>query len=163
MRSASERPGSRPALTAERGGTEDGSGSGDVRGALADALSVVGDRWSLLVVWTLLDGPSRFSELLEATPGLAPSVLTQRLRRLVASGVVRAEPYSHRPPRLTYRLTERGTALAGPATLLAAWAGDAGAWMPTHDACGGALEVRWYCPACESLAGLAETEELFEA
>jgi len=137
--------------------------SGDGRAALAEALSAVGDRWSLLLVWTLLDGASRFSELLDATPGLAPSVLAQRLRSLVAGGVVRAEPYSERPTRLAYHLTERGAALAGPAALLAAWAGDAGARTPTHDACGSALEVRWYCPTCDSLAGVPEAEEVFEA
>ena len=171
MTSATEWSPSGPRPIGQRGRARRGAGgdaggeaaSGDARAALAEALSAVGDRWSLLLVWTLLDGPSRFSELLDATPGLAPSVLTQRLRRLVASGVVRAEPYSERPPRLTYRLTERGAALAGPAALLAAWAGPAGAWAPTHEACGSALEVRWYCPACDSLAGIPETEEVFEA
>ena len=51
------------------------------RSALADALAAVGDRWTLLLVAALLDGPRRFGELQEEVAGIAPNVLTQRLRR----------------------------------------------------------------------------------
>ena len=46
------------------------------------ALERVGDRWSLLVVEALLDGPQRFADLATRVPGIAPNILTQRLRRL---------------------------------------------------------------------------------
>ena len=49
---------------------------------LAAALERVGDRWSFLLVETLLDGSRRFNELIEQMPGLAPNILTDRLRRL---------------------------------------------------------------------------------
>ena len=52
--------------------------------ALAGALARVGDRWSLLVVDALSDGPRRFADLEAAVPGIATNVLTQRLRRLEA-------------------------------------------------------------------------------
>ena len=91
------------------------------RAALDVALAALGDRWSLLVVAALLDGPRRFGELQEAVAGIAPNVLTARLRSLEAHGVLVAEPYSHRPLRYRYELTARGEELAEPLRLLAAW------------------------------------------
>ena len=64
---------------------------------LEAALERVGDRWSLLIVEALLDGPRRFSELGEALPGIAPNILTDRLRRLEREGIVVATPYQQRP------------------------------------------------------------------
>ncbi|HEX2142628.1 MAG TPA: helix-turn-helix domain-containing protein, partial [Candidatus Limnocylindria bacterium] len=66
---------------------------------LAAALERVGDRWSLLLVEALLQGPRRFGELGESVPGIAPNILADRLRRLEAERVVRSQPYSERPPR----------------------------------------------------------------
>ena len=65
--------------------------------ALDVAMARVGDRWTLLVVDALLDGPRRFKDLEAAVPGLAPNVLSARLRRLEREGLVVAVPYSERP------------------------------------------------------------------
>jgi DNA-binding HxlR family transcriptional regulator len=118
--------------------------------ALADALRRVGDRWSLLVVAALLDGPRRFGDLERAVPGVTSSVLASRLRQLESDGLVVATPYSTRPARVDYRLTATGEELAGAVRLLAAWAAAApgGSDVPTHRTCGTPLEVRWWCPAC---------------
>ena len=91
------------------------------RAALDRALAALGDRWSLLVVAALLEDPRRFGELQEALRGIAPNVLTARLRSLEEHGVVVAEPYSERPLRYRYELTSRGEELAEPLRLLAAW------------------------------------------
>ncbi len=85
------------------------------------ALRVVGDRWSLLVVAALLDGPRRFGDLEAAVPGIATNVLTQWLKRLEADRLVVAVPYSRRPVRYAYELTERGAGLADPLDRLANW------------------------------------------
>ena len=117
---------------------------------LADALERVGDRWTLLVVAALLDGPRRFNELQEELEGIAPNVLSARLKALTEQALVLAQPYSERPPRFAYELSESGRELAGALRLLADWgARSAGAEPYRHDACGSALEARWYCPACE--------------
>jgi DNA-binding HxlR family transcriptional regulator len=121
------------------------------RSALAEALDRVGDRWTLLLVEALLDGPRRFGDLQTAVPGIAPNVLTQRLRHLEREALVIARPYSRRPPRFTYELSESGAELAGALRLLA----DSGARQaedvetPHHEPCGTSLEARWWCPACE--------------
>src|SRR4051794_28907485 len=113
--------------------------------ALAAALDRVGDRWSLLVVDALLLGPRRFNELLEAVAGIAPNILTDRLRRLEREGVLVARAYSERPPRMEYALTADGRELAGALRLMADWgarrspAGDAEHDPLRHDACGTAL------------------------
>jgi DNA-binding HxlR family transcriptional regulator len=111
------------------------------------AVGRVGDRWSLLVVDALVDGPRRWRDLREALPGIAPNVLADRLRRLAREGVVASTPYSERPLRVAYELTEDGAALAGVLRLLAAWGGEDAAG-PIHHACGTPTEVRWFCPTC---------------
>lgn len=118
--------------------------------ALTRALDRVGDRWSLLVVEALLGGPRRWSDLSEGIPGIAPNVLSDRLRRLEEHGVVTAEPYSERPLRHTYGLTSAGRDLAGALRLLTDWGarGEEGSG-PRHPACGTALEARWHCPTCD--------------
>jgi DNA-binding HxlR family transcriptional regulator len=117
---------------------------------LADALARVGDRWTLLVVAALLDGPLRFNELQAQLDGIAPNVLSARLKALAENALVVAQPYSDRPPRFVYELSDSGRELAGALRLLADWgARSAGAEPLRHTACGTALEARWWCPTCE--------------
>lgn len=127
---------------------------------LAAALASVGDRWTLLIVAALLDGPRRFGDLEGEVSGIAPNVLTQRLRRLEEEGLAIAQPYSERPPRYVYELSEAGRGLAGVLRLLADWgARHSGAEPPRHAACGTPLEALWYCPTCETPVGPAEGGE----
>ena len=112
------------------------------------ALERVGDRWSLLIIEALLDGPRRFNDLATAVAGIAPNILTDRLRRLERDGVLVGQRYSQRPVRLAYELTADGRELAGVLRLLAAWGSGAESEGLRHTACGTALEARWYCPTC---------------
>ena len=80
---------------------------------VAHALDVVGERWTLLIVRDLLFGPLRFSDLRDGLPGLAPNLLTDRLRFLVGTGLVERVEDPPPPRRTVYRLTERGREL-GP-------------------------------------------------
>jgi DNA-binding HxlR family transcriptional regulator len=125
----------------------------EARSPLAEALARVGDRWILLIVEALLDGPRRFNELQDELPGIAASILSERLKRLERDGLLLARPYSDRPPRAIYQLTADGRELAGALRLLAAWgAGHADpAQALVHPACGTPVEARWYCPTCDQL------------
>src|SRR5438067_9039058 len=122
------------------------------RSALADALAAVGDRWTLLLVAALLDGPRRFGELQEEVEGIAPNVLTQRLRQLERNALLVARPYSDRPPRFVYELSASGRELAGALRLLAGWgarnAEDASP-APRHTVRGTPMDARWWCPTGE--------------
>jgi DNA-binding HxlR family transcriptional regulator len=127
---------------------------------LAAALDRVGDRWSLLLAEALLDGPRRFNELGERVSGIAPNILSDRLRRLERAGIVRAVPYSRRPVRMEYALTADGAELAGALRLLADWgARREGPDAPEplrHVLCGTPLEARWHCPTCGLVVGERE-------
>ena len=130
---------------------------------LAEAVGRVGDRWALLLVHALLDGPRRFNDLLDDT-GIAPNVLTARLRHLEQHGVVVAMPYSRRPPRFVYQLTAAGQELAGALRLLAQWgAGRTGddAEPLRHQPCGSPMEARWYCPACAAVVDEGDDQVRF--
>src|SRR5262245_42324345 len=78
--------------------------------SIARALEVVGDRWTLLIVRDVALGVRRFDELLVGL-GVASNVLSDRLSRLVADGVLERVAYSDRPVRYEYRLTDKGREL----------------------------------------------------
>ncbi|MCU1491018.1 MAG: HxlR family transcriptional regulator [Acidimicrobiaceae bacterium] len=120
---------------------------------LTRALERVGDRWTLLAVAALLDGPRRFGELGLAMPGISTNVLTSRLRALEQSGVVIATAYTNRPPRYEYELTDVGRDLAGAIQHLAVWGARAGQEGENlvHRACSTPLEVRYFCPICNEV------------
>jgi DNA-binding HxlR family transcriptional regulator len=120
---------------------------------LAEALGLVGDRWTLLVVDALLPGPRRFNDLLSQIPGIAANILSERLKRLERHRLLVARTYTERPPRAAYQLTAEGTELAGALRLLAHWGARHAdlADAPRHLACGTPIEARWYCPTCDLL------------
>ena len=129
--------------------------------ALDRALATVGDRWTLLVVAALLEGPRRFGDLQETVPGIATNMLTQRLRALQEEGLVTAERYSAKPPRYAYELSAPGRELAGTLRLLADWAARhrPDAEPLRHSVCGTPLEAAWYCPTCEVVEKDADAAE----
>jgi DNA-binding HxlR family transcriptional regulator len=85
--------------------------------ALARALDVVGDRWALLVVRELLEGPRRYGELLNGLPDIATNLLADRLRSLESAGVIAHDQVG------LYSLTEWGYGLRGVLNALGRWAG----------------------------------------
>jgi len=129
---------------------------------LAAALERVGDRWSLLLVEALLPGPRRFGELEGAVSGIAPNILADRLRRLESERIVSATPYSERPPRFAYALTDEGAELAGALRLLADWGSRVSRESEPlrHAACGTPVEARWYCPTCDRPVEGQEAEQV---
>lgn len=129
--------------------------------ALEAALERIGERWALLVVDALLEGPKRFSDLEETVPGIASNILSQRLKHLEREALLVARPYQKRPVRLSYELTAAGRELAGALRLLAQWgARGSGEAALTHATCGSPLEARWYCPTCARTVDDAEPAEL---
>jgi DNA-binding HxlR family transcriptional regulator len=128
---------------------------------LAEAVARVGDRWTLLIVESLLDGPLRFADLVERI-GIASNILSQRLKRLEQDALIVAQPYSDRPRRFEYQLTESGRELAGALRLLAHWGArhSEAAEQLRHSSCGTPLEARWYCPTCARAVDDGETTDV---
>lgn len=88
---------------------------------VARGLSVIGDRWTMLVLRDCFLGVRRFEQMQERL-GITRHVLADRLRKLEANGVLRRERYQERPPRHEYRLTERGKALYPVLVSVIEWA-----------------------------------------
>jgi DNA-binding HxlR family transcriptional regulator len=90
--------------------------------AVRDVLSRVGDKWSVLIVAMLKEGPMRFSELRRAIAGVSQRMLTLTLRGLERDGLVTRTVLPTNPPRVDYALTRLGATLLEPVLALAAWA-----------------------------------------
>lgn len=89
--------------------------------AAAKALDVVGERWSLLVVRELLDGPRRYTDLQAGLPGISTDMLAARLRDLETTGVIMRDTLPPPGAAKVYVLTPLGDGLRGPITELARW------------------------------------------
>jgi len=90
--------------------------------AVREVLNRVGDKWSVLIVGLLADGPKRFSELRRTVEGISQRMLTLTLRGLERDGLVTRTVYPTIPPRVEYELTELGRTLRKPIQSLAKWA-----------------------------------------
>src|SRR5690349_2389952 len=78
---------------------------------VAKSLEFLGERWTLLIVRDLLRGAKKFQDFQESLAGVAPAVLSHRLKVLEDNGIVGRRLYSEHPPRAEYTLTERGLEL----------------------------------------------------
>jgi DNA-binding HxlR family transcriptional regulator len=118
---------------------------------VAKTLEVIGDRWTLLVVRDLLRGTQRFQDLLDTLPGIAPTILSARLKLMEEHGLIQRRLYSDHPPRAEYSLTERGRELGMVVGALAAWGGRHVHRQSrlVHTGCGHPVSVGYYCPDCK--------------
>jgi DNA-binding HxlR family transcriptional regulator len=90
--------------------------------AASEVLSRVGDKWTVLVVWTLGDSPKRFNELRKSLGSISQRMLTLTLRALERDGLVKRTVFATIPPRVDYELTKLGRSLLGPVSELGLWA-----------------------------------------
>ena len=95
---------------------------GPICRSVAPVLNRVGDKWSMLIVMLLADGPKRFMELKRAIDGISQRMLTLSLRNLERDGLVSRTVTPPIPPRVDYELTELGLSLREPDQALGAWA-----------------------------------------
>jgi DNA-binding HxlR family transcriptional regulator len=94
---------------------------GDCR-SVASVLARIGDKWSVLVIMLLADGPRRFNELKRTIGSISQRMLTLTLRGLQRDGLVKRTMFSTIPPRVDYELTELGRGLTKPVMALGQWA-----------------------------------------
>lgn len=129
---------------------------------VAHSTTLIGDKWSILVVRELLLGQSRFQDL-QAQTGATSQMLAARLKRLVADGLVAREAYSERPRRYAYRLTEKGAHLKPVILALRAWGEQ---WCKPkdgppatrmfHKTCGTELALDGHCQTCGAIVPWAD-------
>ena len=140
---------------------------GEARCSVARALSVVGDRWTMLLVREALLGTRRFDDF-QPNTGASRAIVAERLRSLVAEGVLDRVRYQHHPERFEYRLTAKGRDLYPVVAALLAW-GDR--WAPSpdgppvrlvHRPCGHTIHPELACPDCGGPAGVRDVLALVE-
>jgi DNA-binding HxlR family transcriptional regulator len=90
--------------------------------ALADILVRIGDKWTVMVVGALSNGPMRYGQIFRLVGGVSQRMLTLTLKGLERDGLVKRTMYPTIPPRVDYELTERGQTLIGPLNGLWKWA-----------------------------------------
>lgn len=118
---------------------------------VAKSLELVGERWTLLIVRDLLPGPRRFQDLEQSLRGIAPNMLSERLKLMEAHGLMERRFYSDHPPRAEYTLTTKGRELGLVIGALAQW-GSKHVHQETtlvHAECGSPVTIAYYCPHCE--------------
>lgn len=120
---------------------------------VAKAVAVVGDPWSLMIVRELFMGSRRFEDL-QAQLRASPALLTQRLKDLVAAGVLTRRARRDEPSRFDYHLTRKGVDLWPLMMALKHWGDRWGGWRGAppadlhHRACGGSTGLRLVCGCC---------------
>jgi DNA-binding HxlR family transcriptional regulator len=121
--------------------------------SIAESLEVIGERWSLLIVRDVLNGNRRFGEI-QGSLGVARNVLSARLQRLLAEGILERRAYQESPERFEYFLTEKGLDLWPALIALLNW-GDRYSSSPDgppkiilHKVCGGRVSDRGTCESC---------------
>lgn len=126
--------------------------------SVARTISIVGDRWTLLILRDCFLGVRRF-EAFQEKIGVTRPILSDRLRKLVDAGVLARVPYQERPPRHDYRLTEKGLSLYPIIVGLAHWgdthlSGEAGPPLfRRHKACGHIFDPVLTCSECGEPVG----------
>lgn len=90
-------------------------------GCVAESLSIIGNKWTALLVMELARGNTRFSQIELSLKGISPRTLSQRLDYLVEKKVITKESFSEMPPRIEYRLTKKGYDLIPILQSMASW------------------------------------------
>jgi DNA-binding HxlR family transcriptional regulator len=137
--------------------------------SVAATLELIGERWSLLVLRDVFSGRRRFEQIQRAN-GIASNVLTARLQRLVDEGILERRPYSWRPPRYEYFLTEKGLDLWPVLIAIMGWgdrhlSGDEGPPVEVlhKGECGGRVNDRGICEACGKVLSAREARAVERA
>jgi DNA-binding HxlR family transcriptional regulator len=133
--------------------------------SVAKALEVIGERWSLLIVRSVMHGNRRFGEMQESL-GIARNVLSSRLQRLVDEEILERRAYQESPPRYEYFLTQKGLDLWPALIALLNW-GDRYSPDPegprrliVHKECGGAVSERGICESCGKLLTARDAKQV---
>lgn len=90
-------------------------------GCLASALTVLGNKWSALILRDLVSGSRRFSEFERSLQGISPRTLSQRLDDLEACGIITKKSFIETPPRVEYTLTQKGNDIIPALQQMAQW------------------------------------------
>jgi DNA-binding HxlR family transcriptional regulator len=135
----------------------------DLNCSIARSLSILGERWTVLILRDLFLGRRRFDEIQDSL-GVASNVLSQRLATLVDEGIVERRRYSEHPERFEYRLTEKGRDLQSVLLALLRWGdryttdADGPPLETVHSDCGHPFHMVPTCSQCGGEVGSRNVE-----
>jgi DNA-binding HxlR family transcriptional regulator len=133
--------------------------------SVAKALEVIGERWSLLIVRSVMHGNRRFGEM-QGSLGIARNVLSARLQRLIDEQILERRAYQESPPRYEYFLTEKGLDLWPALIALLHWGDryspslDGPRRLIVHKECGGTVSERGICESCGKLLTARDAKQV---
>ncbi len=133
--------------------------------SVAKALEVIGERWSLLIVRSVMHGNRRFGEM-QGSLGIARNVLSARLQRLIDEEILERRAYQESPPRYEYFLTEKGLDLWPALIALLHWgdryspSGEGPRRLIVHKECGGEVSERGICESCGKVLHARDARQL---
>jgi DNA-binding HxlR family transcriptional regulator len=90
---------------------------------MSSVLSIVGDKWTVMIVMVLIERPRRFNDIKRTVGGISQQMLTRTLKALERDGMVSRKVFPTVPPQVEYDLTDLGRSLAAPLQELGSWAG----------------------------------------
>ncbi|MEF9951782.1 MAG: helix-turn-helix domain-containing protein [Clostridium sp.] len=79
--------------------------------SLGLTIDLIGGKWKLMILWYLIDGPKRFTEIRKHIPSITQKILTEQLRELESSKIISRKVYATVPPTVEYSMTEYGKSL----------------------------------------------------
>lgn len=88
---------------------------------VATTVQLIGNKWKLLIIRNLLNGPQRFTQLKSGIIGISQKVLTDNLRALEGDGIITREVFAQVPPKVVYALSDIGTSLLSVIDAMAEW------------------------------------------
>jgi DNA-binding HxlR family transcriptional regulator len=135
---------------------------------VAKTLELIGERWSALIIRDVFQGRRRFSEM-QRGMGIARNVLASRLQRLVDAGILERRPYSERPERYEYFLTEKGLDLWPVMVALMHWGdkhlprpGGPPVRLVHRGECGGEIDEHRICSRCGERLQVRDSRAVFD-
>jgi DNA-binding HxlR family transcriptional regulator len=125
----------------------------DLECNIAQSLNIIGDRWTLLIIHEILIGRKTFNEIKQGLATISANILSERLKQLEEDGIIVSTLYSSHPPRYEYELTESGRDLEKVFHSLILWGRKhlkKCYKKMRHTACKHEIELRYYCPHCQT-------------
>lgn len=120
---------------------------------IAQTLNIIGDKWTLLILRQLMLGYDTYTAIQERLEGIPSNLLSERLKSLEEDELITLQLYQAHPPRYRYLLTESGRDLSDVFNSIILW-GERNLKkchkQLTHSECGHKIELKYYCPNCDS-------------
>lgn len=128
---------------------------------IAQTLNIIGDRWSLLILYQLFIGHDTYKEIQDSLDGIPTNLLSERLKTMESDELITRNLYQSHPPRYKYSLTEKGYDLQDVFNSIILWGEK---YLNTcykklvHKDCNNSIEHKYYCTQCNKSITINEIE-----